>query len=189
MVDHQRRFSASRVIKQRNALEVILPKVFARSTDAALKEADRRAKETAEPDGFPPGGVMEGSGGAIGNSTQHYAILRLVSDGHVVGDVQMEAIRRIDRGFQACWDAIRDIDAAWDMIEHVTDMTKVSRPVTLSTCQACLRDDVPNVGNDRIVSGYCDACLRAWYRTNDGNGRQDRYAFEQSRRKLERVEA
>lgn len=183
-----RKFSAIRAIRQRDGVEKDLPRVFARLTDENLKEIERRSRMTAEPDGFGSGSSGEGvSNGEVSNPTERMA-LRLVSGEKVTGDVQMEAFRRIDNAFQACWDAVADIDAAWDLINRITDM-KRGRETTLGTCQACLRSDVPNTPTDRIKAGYCNSCFVAWSRTDTGNGRQDRLSFELSRRELKVVDA
>lgn len=181
-----RKFSAMRAIKQRDGVLRDLPRVFGKLTDANLSEIERRSRMTNEPDGFGSGNRGEGSSSETSNPTERMA-LRLVDGQRKDGDVQMEAFKRIDAAFQACWDAVADADAAWDLICHITDERR-GREVTLSTCRACLRDDVPGVGSDRIKSGYCNPCYIAWYRTDEGTGRQDRMTFELSRRQLAVVE-
>jgi hypothetical protein len=84
----------------------------------------------------------------------------------------------------------KELDAAahaWQVIIHCADSVK-GRQTTLGVCRACHRDDVPNVPSDRIRSGYCSACFKAWTRTDHGNGRMDRLAFEHTRQ-LPTVEA
>jgi hypothetical protein len=187
-VDNQqkRRFSAKRAIKQRDAVLEHLPRVFGRMKDADLNEIERRARMTAEPDGFSSGGSIEGSTSEVSDPTQAHAF-RLIEGTKPQGDVQMEAFRRLDRAFQGCWDHVIEAEAAWDLIQHITDGRR-GRETSLGTCQACLRSDVPNVGEDRIRAGYCNSCYRSWLRSDGGLGRMDRFSFELSRRQLEVVE-
>lgn len=64
-------------------------------------------------------------------------------------------------------------------VEYVLDAYKKSniRPAGAGICAACLRD-VPGIGSDRLRSGYCDACRKAWARADF----PDRLLFEFSRR-------
>lgn len=63
------------------------------------------------------------------------------------------------------------------VVLHAGDKLK-GRQTTLSQCQACNRD-VSNVGDDRLRSGYCDACRKAWDREPQP---RDRLRFELRRR-------
>lgn len=214
----QRRFNANRALKQRDGILRGIPKVLSRhlpglTPEESLAEIERRSKVTAAPDGYKsqtrcgevssapvkhdqdcPESLMTGDCACdagfregLSRPTENTA-LRIIDGGKRSDDPQMEAFRRIDSAFQACWDAVADIDAAWDLICHITDMRR-GRETTLGSCQACLRDDVPNQGDDRIKSAYCPPCYKAWQRTDEGNGRQDRASFERSRRELVVVDA
>lgn len=174
------RFNARRIAKQRDEVLVRLPIVLAKLTDDEVAELERRVRVDAAPDGFKSvqlGGNT--SGGDTTDVTQAMALRRL--DGRRDHDPQKVAIERIAAGVQQVADAVKDIDSAYTLIRHITDQRR-GREVTLGSCLACLRDDVPNQGSDRIRSGYCNACYTAWVKTGGGQGRQDRHAFELSRR-------
>ena len=155
-----------------------LLRITATFTPTLMSELERRSRETAIPDGYPSGGSGAGRSADATSSTERAALRR--TDG-VTLDPMTLAMRAIRN----------DIDKAWEMLIRAEDAVafindrdtmRRERQSSLGTCQACQRDDVPNVGNDRIRSGYCVACFTAWTRTDFGQGRQDRAAFEISRR-------
>lgn len=180
MNDEPRKIKFRRLQRQRDrAIEVLT--VF---DDDVLKTIEYRSQLSAEPDGFPGGGSSDRSAGEISDSTGN-AALRLI-EGHLDPDIQQHSMVVIASSFAAMWKSLEEAERSWDVILHVSESIR-GRQTALGSCQACLRDDVPNVGNDRIRSGYCQPCYKAWCRTDQGHGRQDRLAFERSRRKLEVV--
>jgi hypothetical protein len=117
------------------------------------------------------------------SSSTEAAALRLL-EGKKRRDPQQTACARIDSAFQAIWKELDAAEHAWDVILNASDAIRTREAQsTLGTCRACTCD-VPNVGEDRIKSGYCQSCYRAWLRTDTGNGRQDRLSFESARRQL-----
>ena len=173
-------------------------------SDVNLEIIEYRARLDPTPDGFPTNtryGPRMGPGsthlpecpndeecncpgvGTQSTSTEA-AALRLI-DGHRDRDPQQKACERIDLAFRSIWREIDAAEHAWDVILHASESIRTREAQsTLGTCQSCLRDDIPNVGSDRIRSGYCPSCYRAWVRSDTGSGRQDRAAFEKSRRQL-----
>ena len=150
-------------------------------------EMERRSQESALPDGYPSGGGGDGSKSSDDTSSTERTALRLISGEHS-GDRTLEAMRSIRNSFDKAWDHVIDAEDAWDAI-MASDRQKKDREVTLKTCQACLRDDVPNVDDDRIRAGYCRGCYRDWLETRDESGvRMDRLTFERSRRELVMVD-
>lgn len=161
-------------------------RISGRFTDRMFSQLERRTLETALPDGYPSGGSGDGSKSSDETSTTERTALRLLN-GQVEADVTLNAMRSIRNSFDKAWDHVIAAEDAWDAICN-SDAMKKGREMTLATCAACLRDDVPNMGNDRIIAGYCPTCFKAWQRTDAGEGRQDRFSFEKSRRVLEVVE-
>ena len=163
-------------------------RILSKFTDRVFGELERRTQETGLPDGYPSGGSGDGSRSTDDTSTTERTALRLVNGEHS-GDVTAEAMKSIRNSFDRAWDHVIAAEDAWDAI-CASDRGKREREVTLGTCQACLRDDVPNTPNDRIVAGYCPACFKAWQRTADESGvRRDRMTFERSRRDLKVVDS
>lgn len=172
-----RRVKANRLRVQRDrALEVL-----GRFTDQVLQTVEYRSTLTNDPDGFGDGKSGSGASGDISDPTGN-AVLKLV-DNTPDYDPQQVSCVRIDAAFGAMWKSLEDAERSWDVILHCSESIR-GRQHSLAMCQACLRDDVPNIGNDRIRSGYCAACFVAWCRTDKGKGRQDRLGFERSRRQL-----
>lgn len=142
-------------------------------TDARLREIERRAKESAQPDGYGRGGdsvrssdVADPTGTCVVELAEH----------HHVTDPQMVAFGIIERELGAMAKSADRISKAWSVVQYVGDGRR-GRETTLGACNACLRA-VANSANDRIVNGYCPACRMAWVRA----GRPDRVAFENARR-------
>ena len=160
-------------------------RIMAKFTGPTFTEMERRSQESALPDGYPSGGSGDGSRSSDDTSSTERTALRLVAGEHS-GDRTLEAMRSIRNSFDKAWDHVIAAEDAWDAI-CASDRGRKERQVTLGTCQACLRDDVPNAGSDRIVAGYCPSCFKAWLRSYDGNARRDRMAFERSRRELQAV--
>lgn len=200
-MDH-RAIKAKRLKQQRDRVVDVL----ARFTDRVFDEVERRSQMTALPDGFPtntrygprdggPSSVQHEPGciwatdpfpqcecGETQATSTERAALRLI-EGRPEHDPQQTSCERIDDAFQEMWTSVIKAERAWDLILHSSEAIR-GRQTTLGTCQACLRDDVPNVGSDRIVAGYCATCFKAWQRTDGGHGRQDRLSFERERRQL-----
>ena len=161
--------------------------ILAKFTDGKFSEMERRCQESSLPDGYPSGGGDDGSKSSDATSSTERTALRLISGEHS-GDRTLEAMRSIRNSFDKAWDHVIAAEDAWDAI-CASDRGKKEREVTLGTCQACLRDDVPNVDDDRIRAGYCRGCYRDWLKTSAESGiRLDRLTFERSRRELVMVD-
>lgn len=185
--------NARRLKRQRDRIA----KSLARFSDGVFETVEYRSSIDSQPDGFPTNtrygprtgaGLRQDSDGEPEQATStERAALRLV-DGGGPRDTQQRACERIGQAFRTIWAEIDAAEKSWDVILHASDVIREREAQsTLGTCQACLADDIPNVGEDRIRSGYCPACYRAWLRTDTGQGRQDRLAFEARRRRLELV--
>jgi len=181
-----RRIEVSEMVQAREQTMAILDKL----TPKVLTEAERRSRETCLPDGYPSGTGDGGSRSSDPTSSTERAALRLIA-GEYPTDETLTACQHLRNALEGCWDAAITAEDAWTYVLHVSQtMRERASQSTLGTCQACFRDDVPNVGSDRIVAGYCPACFKAWQRTAEGTGsRQDRMTFEASRRELKSVEA
>jgi hypothetical protein len=160
--------------------------VLARFNDHVLDEVARRGELTNVPDGFGIGGGGGSVRGGDDTSSTERAALQL-AEGRRDYDVQQTSVERIDDAFQSMWDAVIAAERAWDVILNASEGIR-GRQTSLGACQACFRDDVPNVGSNRIRAGYCPACFTAWCRTDQGSGRMDRFTFERGRRAMRVVE-
>ena len=149
-------------------------RILATLTPHVLGELERRGRETAAPDGFPSGGDGTGRASSTTSGTERAALQRF---GRVRPDATYLAFLSMRNNLDKVWEQLIRIEDAWISVQ-VSDAQKRERQTSLAICEACGRDDVTNVGEDRIRSGYCPACYQAWNRA----GRQDRVVFEQSRR-------
>ena len=158
-----------------------IQRILAPFATPMFNELERRSKEVATPDGYPAGGSGGGRSADPTSSTERAAMRRIES---MQADPTLLAMRAIRNDIDKAWEALIRAEDAMRYLRD-GDQLRAERQTTLSSCLACERDDVPNVGNDRIRSGYCAACFMAWTRTDYGHGRQDRVAFETSRRSPE----
>jgi hypothetical protein len=155
--------------------------ILARLKTRALADVERRSQETSLPDGYRSGGLSDGGKGGDGSITELHA-MRLES-GAYGRDPVLGACQTVRNLLDSCWDDAVNAEDAWDYLCSVPKQRR-GRENSLEGCLACLRDDVTNVGNDRIRSGYCLACYKAWLKTGHGGTRQDRPEFEKTRRDL-----
>ena len=137
-------------------------------TDAHLALIEQRSRFQATV-GREPG--IHGSD--VSRPTEAEAVQNI--EGRLLPDPQAVAIRIISDELRLMASSSNRIVNAFSTIQNMKPQTK--RTSSLATCNACLRDDVTNVGNDRIRAGYCLACYTAWNRTGG-----DRHAFELTRR-------
>ena len=154
-----------RMIQQRDDAA----KILGRLNDSTLFLFYKRAR-------FAPS-VTQGEGGNphdVSRPTELAAINHI--EGRRIDDPQGEAFCIIQTELGAMAKSSTRINNALSLVYHISDGKK-HRESSLSTCQACQRDDVTNTPNDRIRSGYCEACYSAWRRW-DG----DRHSFEVSKR-------
>lgn len=140
------------------------------------------AANLALPDGFPSGTGENVSGGGTSRPVENAVIARehtLDSTLRNIGGVET----CIPRGMTVVDDQLRIIEAAFTMIESA--LSQIEAPLTrtdppartnISECEACGRT-VAGTPTDRLRSGYCDACRKAW----DRAGRPDRVQFQHNR--------
>ena len=95
---------------------------------------------------------------------------------HVVPDPLGEAIAHVLTGIVEIARLTKQVDRRVSVVVHAADKL-AGRPTTLDQCQCCDKD-VQGRGRDRIVSGYCPACYKAWCKA----GRPDRLLWEVKRR-------
>jgi hypothetical protein len=185
-MNHRKRPDTRRINRPIRAGDLLLAveeiqRILVPFTSVLFNELERRSKEVATPDGYPAGGSSGGRSADATSSTERAVMRRMES---MQADPTLMAMRAIRNDIDTAWETLIRAEDAMRYLRH-GDQLRAARQTTLSSCQACERDDVPNVGNDRIRSGYCHACFIAWTRTDYGNGRQDRVAFETSRRSPE----
>jgi hypothetical protein len=172
-------------IERRNR-EGVVPDGYKSSSRLGAVSGSKVDHERGCPAGDPVPGQCACDAGfrdTVGHPTEDVA-LRLIEGGYPADTID-QAAKRFRNAIDQCWNYAIEAEAAWDLINRVTDMHRW-RPSTLGTCQACQRNDVgknTRDPDDRIRAGYCPACFRAWCRTADETGvRMDRPAFEASRR-------
>lgn len=131
----------------------------------------QRDRETGQCDGFPASSLGgDGRGGSEGSSTENAALADHRHD--VIHDDAVACRTNVDLGIEHLLNAVRNTQhAASKSTDHIADHGPGG------TCLACLRE-VKGTSVDRIRSGYCPACYRAWLR----DGKPDRLRFERARR-------
>lgn len=123
--------------------------------------------ESGQPDAVPVTGV---EATAIAN-VEHTRM-----DRDVVLDSAMEAFVHLLEAVNH----LGAVTARLDALDRVSTPKGRSETGGAGTCAACSRW-VAGSASDRIRSGYCDACRKAWER----DGRPERASFERARRKGE----
>jgi hypothetical protein len=140
------------------------------------------AANLALPDGFPSGTGENVSGGGISRPVENAVIAREHTLDSTIRNIDGTDIR-IPRGMTVVDEQLRVIEAAFTMIE--LELSQIEAPLTrkdapartnISECEACGRT-VAGTPTDRLRSGYCDACRKAW----DRAGRPDRVQFQRAR--------
>lgn len=131
----------------------------------------QRDRETAQRDGFPAASLGgDGRGGSEGSSTENAALGDVRFD--VIHDDALACRTNVDLAIASLQNALRNTQHA-----KSKSTEKLSDHGPGGTCLACLRE-VQGTAVDRIRSGYCFACYRAWLR----EGKPDRLRFERARR-------
>jgi hypothetical protein len=168
----------------------VLAKFLELLDDKTIKDLVRRGQHRPAGDGFSPGSL--GSGGSHGPDVARpteQAAIRLGAKA-----VEEDEVGQPDSWEEWEWDLVANaLDTAFRQlgvmaglarsvrrrIEYVLDVYKKSdvRQPGSGICRACLKQ-VPGIGSDRLRSGYCDACRKAWARADY----PDRVEFEFSRR-------
>lgn len=148
-----------------------------------LREA-YTAIELTLPDGYPSGGGEPVSGGDIGNPTlgavlEHERVLESIED-HGADEARRVGLAAVDTSLAVAVNALREVHAELTQITARLHAGHEAQRTNMAECQACERT-VANTPKDRLRSGYCMACRKAW----DRAGRPDRVAFEQTRRGLD----
>lgn len=177
---------------QRNRLE-LLRILREEITATDLDDLNRRGQCGADPDGFPPGGDASGSGDVPtpteGAVLAHY---RVLPDDHEragkgewteahdpVGDA-------IDHVFGSLSEALGILVKAARSKAYAQNAGAAAkrRPGTGGTCGCCGRL-VTGMPDDRLRSGFCEACRKAYERDETyglGSAQPDRVAFVRTRR-------
>jgi hypothetical protein len=146
------------------------------------------AIELTLPDGYPTGGSEPVSGGDIGNPTLG-AVLERERTLECVEDPGGDEARRVglaavDTSLTVAVRALREAHQELTQITARLHAGKVGERTNMADCAACERP-VANTPNDRLRSGYCNACRMAWNR----QGQPDRPAFERTRRGIDTAPA
>lgn len=157
----------------------------------AAPELARLGTITSDLDGFGAGGSDRGGPGTVANPT--LATILKAAGGKVPGDIEAGAevkaptpdtwslngdriatlLNHLETETTALVNAARRIAGIRRLIEGRAD-ARIGRQSSLQAdCLAC-ETPVSGVGEDRLRSGYCPACHRAWLRfaiTEAGDGR------------------
>lgn len=138
------------------------------------------------PDGYPSGGGEHVSGGGISRPVEAALLGRervldstvstAYDDGDEVEVIRVRGMRLVDEQLQAIEMAITAIEA--ELSKLAAPLTRRSAPprTNITECEACGRT-VAGTPTDRLRSGYCDACRKAWARA----GNPDRMLFQRLR--------
>lgn len=142
------------------------------------------AIELTLPDGYPTGGGEPVSGGDIGNPTlgavlEHERVLESVED-HGADEARRVGLAAVDTSLAVAVHALTEVHTELSQITARLHAGHAAQRTNMADCAACERI-VANTPNDRLRSGYCNACRMAWIRA----GRPDRSAFERTRRGLD----
>jgi hypothetical protein len=150
-----------------------------------LLEALRRDQTgTTERDGYPGGRLGAGGQDAPQSSTEGAVLAGYRVDGDIDMDHGYWASPEHDTHHERTQRAFRHLEAAAEALRHLSSTldeidrhSHVRREDPAGHCQACSRW-VEGTEADRVRSGYCPACYRAWLRAD----RPDRARFERERR-------
>lgn len=148
---------------------------FARRLLDQLQDAGpelfKRDRESAQADGYPSSSMGgDGRGGSESSSTENAALAEHRRD--VIHDDALACRHNMNDAVDALLRALRST-------QHAEQKGTLSAEDVspAGTCLACHRK-VEGTANDRLRSGYCAACYRAWLR----DGKPDRLRFERARR-------
>lgn len=149
------------------------------------------AIELTLPDGYPSGGGEPVSGGDTSNPTlsavlQHERVCESVED-RDNDEARRVGLAAVDASLAVAVHALRETHAALTQLTARLHQGHAQQRTNMADCEACGRS-VANTPNDRLRSGYCDACRMAWKRLVDGwtgPGAPDRVQFARTRRGLD----
>lgn len=146
------------------------------------------AIELTLPDGYPSGGGEPVSGGDTSNPTlsavlQHERVCESIED-RDNDEARRVGLAAVDASLTAAVHALRETHAALSQLTARLHTGRPEQRTNIADCEACGRT-VANTPNDRLRSGYCMACRKAW----DRAGRPDRVAFERARRGIDTAPA
>lgn len=170
--------AALRLMHQRDVALTVL----GRLGDKNCTELGRRARHAVR-DGYAS---YSGWGEAVSTSAISRPTESSATAGLRAGD-EPDDWRRHDEPADPVGDAIAEV---FDTMREVTRLLRIvddqvgyvlatgapRRVSSVASCEACTRD-VLCTPEDRLVSGYCGACYRAWVRA----GRPDRANFARER--------
>jgi len=141
---------------------------------SAIYDLLRRAQYGMKPDGYPPSTRPTEIRGQDDDPLLATALARI--EHQETDDFLKQQLKEIFGTMSEISGHCKRIHRMRSVVINAGAKLK-NRQSTLSQCQCCERD-VLNTPDDRIVSGYCGACLKAW----DRAGRPDRLPFEINRR-------
>jgi hypothetical protein len=150
---------------------------IAQLTPAVIADLDRRARYTTTPDGYPTRTINDGSSHGTSELTSVESAANQRATHHDDDDPAGDAIRQL---FADIADISRITEHISQRVAYLTNVQYAAgrKPSSgAGICGACRRD-VPGTSDDRLRSGYCDSCRKAWERA----GRPDRHQFEAERR-------
>lgn len=131
----------------------------------------RRDEHAATADGYPSSSMGgDGRGGGDSSSTETAALADVRYDS--VHDDAINCRSNVDDAINALLRAVRNTQHAAKKGKHNPEEHGPA-----GVCLACYRD-VTGTPIDRLRSGYCPTCYRAWLRA----GKPDRFRFERERR-------
>jgi hypothetical protein len=132
------------------------------------------------PDGYPTGGNEPVSGGDTSRPTEHAVIATegRIESRLVDGEAHHVGMAAVDTSLRVINRAIAEIHGELSVL--IAPLTRTDPPTrtNITECRACERP-VTNTPDDRLRSGYCNACRMAWTR----QGQPDRALFERNRAK------
>jgi hypothetical protein len=155
---------------------------------AQLRDADLAALErrlvaaldrdvrtgSAVPDGYPSSTMGGGRGGSEDTAVERTVLAR---EGRLERDQVREDVEQACGYLVDAVAALGACDARLDHLDRISSPLSRSETSGAAHCEACQRW-VSGSATDRIRSGYCDSCRKAW----DRAGRPDRSVFARQRR-------
>lgn len=124
-------------------------------------------------DGYPTSTLGDGRGGDItgGGTTANRAFTKEQHD--KIHEHTQQAIASLTEAAGH----LAVIERRLDLIDTISTPTPAADTAGTGSCQAC-DEHCPGTGEDRLRSGFCPACFKAWCRA----GRPDRFTFKRDRR-------
>lgn len=150
--------------------------VLAALDESAIYDLLRRAQFSTRPDGYAASTRPVEIHGGGDDDPLLAAVIARIEPGHETDPLKDNLDEIFGTLAEICGHA-RRIERLRSVVVNAASTVKDPQPLG-GTCQCCLRH-VPNTPNDRLRSGYCDACRTAWNRA----GRPDRRLWEVDRRR------